>query len=197
MLGLHLIFSTYGFWPPNDPRGSGSTRVRAQHIYDAGGEATKVHTTHSVAARPHDLRLRIATKQALKYPPVRLTGLQARAVGQGFAAICRKIDLGIHACAILPDHVHVVVARHRLDDDEIIACLKRAGTRALNDAGLHPLAAFGRKSGKHPCPWGGYGWKVFLETPADMWSRIQYVETNPEKAGFRRQCWSCVVPYRG
>jgi REP element-mobilizing transposase RayT len=197
MLGLHLIFSIYGFWPPNDPRGSGSTRVRAQHIYEAGGEATKVHTTRSVAARPHDAQLRRAVKEALKYPPVVLTGLQAQAVGQGFALICRKIDLTIHACAILPDHVHVVVVRHRLDGDEIIARLKRAGTRALNEAGLHPLAAFGWTSGKHPCPWGGGGWKVFLETPGEMRGRIQYVEGNPEKAGFRRQRWSCVVPYRG
>ena len=197
MLGLHLIFSTYGFWPPNDPRGSGSTRVRAAHIYEAGGEATKVHTTQSVAGRPHDYRVRLALKGSLKYSPVRFTGLQAQSVGQGFAAICPKIGLVIHACAILPDHVHVVVARHKLDGDEIIACLKRAGTRALNDAGLHPLAAFARTSGKHPCPWGGYGWKVFLETPSEMRSRICYVEGNPLKAGFKRQRWSYVVPYLG
>jgi REP-associated tyrosine transposase len=197
MLGLHLVFSTYGFWPPNDPRGSGSTRVKAQHIYEAGGQATKVHAIHSLAAEPHDPRVRRAISSALKFPPVKLNGVQAQAVGQGFAVICRKVDLTIHACAILPDHVHVVVARHRLDGDEIIACLKRAGTRAMNEAGLHPLAAFSRATGKHPCSWGGGGWKVFLETPGEMRQRIQYVEENPGKAGFRRQHWSCVVPYRG
>jgi REP element-mobilizing transposase RayT len=178
-------------------RSARQTRVRAQHIYAAGGEATKVHTIHSVAARPHDMRVRLATKAALKYPPVRLAGLQAQAVGQGFAAICPKVDLVIHACAILPDHVPVAIAHHRLDGDEIIACLKRAGTRALNAAGLHPLAAFARASGKHPCPWGGRGWKVFLETPNEMQGRIRYIEGNPEKAGFRRQHWSFVVPYEG
>ena len=91
MLGWHLIFSTYGFWLPNDPRGSGSTRVKAQHIYEAGGDATKVQTTHSVAHRAHDTRLRKLTKQSLKYPPVRLTGVQARAVGRGIAAILPKV----------------------------------------------------------------------------------------------------------
>lgn len=195
MLGQHLIFSTYGFWPPNDPRGSGSTRVKAQHIYEAGGGTTKVHTTHSLAAKPHDLRIRRAISSALKYPPVKLSGLQAQAVGQGFAMFCRKFDLTIHACAILPDHVHVVVARHRFDGDDIIECLKRAGTRAMNEAGLHPLAAFSRFSGKHPCPWGGGGWMVFLNTAEEMRGRIRYVEMNPVKAGFRRQRWSCVVPY--
>jgi REP element-mobilizing transposase RayT len=197
MLGWHLIFSTYGFWLPNDPRGSGSTRVRTQHIYDAGGKATKVHTRHSVAARSHDRRLRLEAKRALKYPPVVLSGLQARAIGQGFAIICPKVELVIHACAILPDHVHVVVAAHPFDGDEIIACLKRAGTRAMNEAGLHPLAAYSRTSGKHPSPWGENGWKVKLETRQEMRDRIQYVERNPQQAGLKRQRWSFIVPYEG
>jgi len=197
MLGQHLIFPTYGFWPPNDPRGSGSMRVRAQHVYQAGGPATKIRTRRSVAGRSHDFRIRRAIDSSLKYPRVQFTGLQARSIGRGFADICRKVELTIHALAILPDHVHVVVAVHGFDGDEIIACLKRAGTRALNDAGLHPLAAFARASGKHPCPWGGGGWKVFLDSAEEMRSRIRYVEENPVKAGFRRQRWSCVVPYWG
>ena len=109
------------------------TRVRAQHIYDAGGAATKVHTTQSVAHRPHDVKLRRVAKESLKYPAVELTGVQARAVGRGIGAICVKIGLVVHACAILPDHVHVVAATHRFDGDELIGCLKRAGTRGMND----------------------------------------------------------------
>jgi REP element-mobilizing transposase RayT len=197
MRGMHLIFSTYGFWLPNDPRGSGSTRVRAQHIYEAGGEATKVHTTYSVANRPHDMRLRRAAKEALKYPAVESTGMQARAVGRGIAAICPKVGLVVHACAILPDHVHVVVAAHRLGGDEVIECLKRASTRGMNKEGLHPLQAFPRANGRLPSPWAGGGWKVYLDTPAEMRSRIRYVEQNPVRAGFPPQRWSFVVPYMG
>jgi len=197
MIGLHLIFSTYGFWLPNDERGSGSARVRAAHIYEAGGEATKVHTTHSVAGRPYDVRLRRLAKEALKYPPVMLTGVQARAVARGIAAVVPKINLVTHACAILPDHVHLVVSRHRFSGDEIIACLKRASTRGMNNEGLHPLAAFARRSGKHPSPWAEGGWKVFLDTHRQMHDRIQYVDDNPEKAGFKRQWWPFVVPYLG
>jgi len=197
MLGLHLIFSTYGFWLPNDPRGSGSTRVRTWHVYDAGGAATKVNTAQSVATRPHDRWLRLQAKQALKYPPVVLTGLQARAVARGFAAILPKVELVIHAAAIMPDHIHVVVARHAYDGDELIACLKRAGTRGMNEEDLHPLAAFRHANGKLPCPWGGGGWKVFLRTPGEMRDRIRYVDQNPIRAGFTRQAWSFVVPYTG
>jgi REP element-mobilizing transposase RayT len=197
MVGLHLIFSTYGFWLPNDPRGSGSTRVRTWHVYDAGGEATKVSTTRSVAARPHDRRLRLAAKQALKYPPVELTGLQARAVARGIAAILPKVELVVYACAIMPDHVHAVVAAHSFSGDQIIACLKRASTHGMNEEGLHPLASFRHTNGKLPCPWGGGAWKVFLKTPKEMRDRIRYVERNPVRAGFRLQRWSFVVPYVG
>jgi hypothetical protein len=150
--GWHLVFSVYGFWLPNDERGSGSSRVWAQHLYDVAGDATKVFTTHSVAHRPHDVKLRRAAQEALKYPAVRLTGVQARAVGRGIAAVLPKVGLVVHACAIMPDHVHVVVAALKFDGDEIIECLKRAGTRGLNAEGLHPLKDYPRANGRLPSP---------------------------------------------
>jgi len=195
MLGWHLIFSTYGFWLPNDPRGSGSSRVRAQHIYDAGGEATKVHTRKSVAHRTHDIHLSRMAKESLKYPAVQLNGIQARAVARGIGAMVPKVELVIHACSIMPDHVHVVVAAHRIDGDELIACLKRAGTRGLNSEQLNPMRAYRNADGRLPSPWGGRGWKVMLFTAEQTKSAIRYVEQNPVRAGFKRQSWSFVVPF--
>lgn len=195
MLGWHLIFSTYGFWLPNDPRGSGSTRVRARHIYEAGGEATKVDTRQSVAHQAHDVRLRRAAKDSLKYPPVELSGIQARAVARGIGAILPKVELAIHACAIMPDHVHVVTGKHRLDGDELIACLKRAGTRGLSEEGLNPMLSYPKADGRLPSPWGGRGWKVMLVGRPQVEAAIRYVEENPVRAGFRKQRWSFVVPF--
>jgi REP element-mobilizing transposase RayT len=197
MLGWHLIFSTYGFWLPNDPRGSGSTRVRAQHLYGAGGEATKVHTRQSVAHRAHDVQSRRLAKDSLKHPAIELSGIQARAVARGIAGVLPKIGLVIHACAIMPDHVHLVTANHRFDGDELIACLKRAGTRGLNDEGLNPMQAHVRDNGRLPSPWGGKGWNVILDTQEHMNSAIRYVERNPIRAGFKAQRWSFVVPFIG
>ncbi len=197
MLGWHLIFSAYGFWPPNDERGSGSSRVRAQHLYEAGGEATKVHTRRSVAGRPYDAKRQRRIKEALKHPPVQLSGVQARAVARGIAALCPKVDLTVYACAILPDHVHLVVARHHLDGDQLIAALKRAGTRGLNDEALHPMRNYARGKGKLPSPWGARGWKVMLFTIEQMRAAIRYVEQNPVRAGLKRQRWGFVVPYDG
>ena len=197
MLGWHLIFSTYGFWLPNDPRGSGSSRVRAQHLYEAGGEATKVHTRRSVAHRPHDAALRRITKESLKYPAVELNGIRARAVARGIGAVVPKVGLVVHACAIMPDHVHLVIVRHRLGGDELIACVKRAGTRGLNDERLNPMQGYPRTNGRLPSPWGGRGWTVKLYTAEEMRAAIRYVEQNPLRAGFKRQNWAFVVPFAG
>ncbi|MCG8450196.1 MAG: transposase [Pirellulales bacterium] len=195
MLGMHLTFSTYGFWPPNDPRGSGSSTVRAQHLYKVGGTATKVRIRRSVASRPHDRQLVKRIKAELKFPPVTLTGKQAQAVGRGIVTICPKINLTVHALAVLPDHVHLVVQSHHFKSDELIACLQRAATRELNLAGLHPMQEFRRTNGKLPTPWTKRGWSVFLNTLKDMQRAIRYVEQNPVRAGLPRQRWSCVKPF--
>src|SRR5947209_15408867 len=84
VLGYHVIFSAYGFWLPNDPRGSWSEFVGAWELFLAGGTATKTEETCSLAHRPHDRVKRVATKKQLKRPPVKFTGVQARAVGRGF-----------------------------------------------------------------------------------------------------------------
>ena len=72
----------------------------------------------SVAHRAHDVQLRRRAKESLKYPAVEFNGVQARAVSRGIAAIVPKVGLLIHACAIMPDHVHLVIAKHRMDGDD-------------------------------------------------------------------------------
>jgi len=195
MLARHITFSAYGFWPSNDPRGSGSSRVRAQHLYAVGGAATKVDARRSVAGREHDRQLGQRIRENLKFPPVTLTGHQARAIGRAIGTVCPKIDLVVFALAVLPNHVHLVVREHHFEPDELIACLQRAATRQLNAEDLHPFVAHRRPNGKLPTPWTQKGWTVFLDTDQEVRHAIQYVEFNPEKDGLPRQHWSCVVPF--
>ncbi|MBE3096792.1 MAG: hypothetical protein IMZ55_10790 [Acidobacteria bacterium] len=77
-LAWHLIFGAYGFWLPNDPRGSWSDFVGRWELVRFG-KATKVDVPWSLAAVEHDRRLRGETKQALKFPPVEFSGRQALA----------------------------------------------------------------------------------------------------------------------
>lgn len=194
VLGYHFIFSAYGFWLPNDPRGSWSDVVREFDL-QAFGPATKVATTRSLANRPHDVQKRIAAKRALRYQPVNFTGLQARAIARGFATALRERKYVIYALAILPDHVHLVMSRHALKIDRIAAHFKAKATSQLRDEQLHPLAQHASRSGRIPSPWARNHWCPFISSNEHMNAAIRYVEGNPIKAGLKRQSWKLVVPY--
>src|SRR5262249_27191489 len=120
--GYHVIWGTYGFWLPNDPRGSWSNFVASWELARFG------KANESFVPVEADLELwarwRSEALQALKYPAVVLSGLQARAVGQGFANGVRKSDYTIWACSILPQHVHLVIARHSYEVEKIANLLK-------------------------------------------------------------------------
>ena len=119
ILGYHVIFTAYGFWLPNDPRGSWSKFVAAWHLFRYG-PATKTNTRRSVAAKEHDRALRLQAKSALKYPPVELNGLQAQAVAMGIRELVELGKITVWACAILPDHVHLVLKRESWSAETIL-----------------------------------------------------------------------------
>lgn len=196
VLAYHVIFCTHGFWLPNDPRGSGSSEVRHDPLR-AFGDATKVTTRRSVAARPHDRKLRLAAKEAMKYPEVNFTGHQALSVIKGFAEQTAKSGFIIHACSILPQHAHMVIARHRYPIEQVVRLLRQAATLRLLADELHPFAHLRSGKGRLPSVWAQDFRKVFLFTSEEIWHRIGYVEENPRKEGKRPQKWSFVTPYRG
>ena len=195
ILATHLIFTADGFWLPNDPRGSWSEFVASWELLLAGGKATKVNTRASVAARPHDHAARMRAKQALQFPPVSFTGIQAREIGQGFSAAAAKSGYVVYACAILPEHVHMVVRRHDRDSKRIMGHLKHDASMALYRAKLHPFDGLLRPGGQAVSCWAEKGWSVYLDTPEAVHTAIAYVVRNPEKEGKPLQNWSFVKPY--
>jgi len=196
MIAFHGIFGAYGFWLPNDPRGSWSSWVGSWELYRYG-PATKTTATHSLAHYPHNRKQRLAAKQAMKYPPVSFTGEQARVVGDGFRNAIEDRGLHCYACAILPDHVHVVMAAHRLSPGQVIGDLKRLSGDALVRASCHPLQAFSAKGQRPPLCFVRRGWKVYLDTVEDVARCIKYVENNPLKEGLPKQKWSFVEAFSG
>ncbi|MCL2639999.1 MAG: transposase [Phycisphaerales bacterium] len=194
ILAHHVTFSAYGFWLPNDPRGSGSDIVRSEHLRPFG-KATKVTTRHSVAHREHDVQIRLTAKAALLFPAVHFNGLQARAIGRGFAQAVAEGRYVIHACSILPDHVHLVIALHERPIRKIVGHLKSKATRQLRTENLHPLADCHYSDGIPASPWEDHAWDVRLFTPTDVMRACRYVENNPLKEGKPRQHWAFVVPY--
>jgi REP element-mobilizing transposase RayT len=192
--GFHVIISTYGFWLPNDPRGSWSEFVRSWELLQFG-KATKVTTRHSVAAAKHNVEERLVAKKALSYPEVSLSGVQALAVANGFRAAVEEGKYQVYACSILPQHVHLVFAPHERDIRRIIGHLKARATQRLAADGLHPLDRYRQKAGAAPSPWGRKGWVVFLYSERHLIQAINYVADNPLKEGKRQQSWSFVQSY--
>lgn len=194
IVAYHVIFSTYGFWLPNDPRGSGSTAVWAKHLRRFG-PPTKVETRHSIAAMPHDRTRRLAAKAELLHPAIRLTGIQAATVAHGFAEITNRLEAKVFAVAIMPDHVHFVIARGRHRAEDWAGFYKRAASRSLREEGHHPFADQADRAGRLPSVWAAGGWKVYLHTAEEILRAIAYVEQNPVRAGLRVQHWPFVTPY--
>ena len=187
MIASHLIFGAYGHWLPNDPRGSWSDYVRNRKLL-AFGNATAVKTHESKAHVSHDVTCRLQAKNRLHYPPVQFSGLQARAVGRGFAQAVDESGYTVYACAIMPTHVHIVLENHKHSSKRITGHLKGRATQRLSSENLHPMA-------DKTSPWSIGSWAVFLDDDEAVMNAIEYVNANPVKEGLPPQNWSFVTPY--
>lgn len=187
IIAHHLTFCTYGFWLPNDPRGSWSDAVFAVALRPFG-PSTKVVTRHSRAFDPHDHRKRLAAKDSLTFSPVELNGEQALAAARGFRQVVEEIQLAVYVCAILPNHVHLVTDRHERDTVAVIRHLKTRATPQMNAGQMHPF-------GNRRSPWADGHWDVFLHNATEVRRAINYANRNPVKDGLEPQRWSFVVPF--
>jgi len=184
--GFHIICTNYGFWLPNDQRGSGSDFVRSKALLKFG-KATKVTTRRSVASKSFDPKIREIARTSLQYPPIKWTGVQARCVAHAFADELATYGGTLYAFSIMPDHFHMVIGPHRYDIRRFVARLRGAATKRLRAEKLYP--------GKIPSPWSRNPWIVYLWTDEEMLQRIKYVENNPFRAGLKPQHWSFIKPY--
>jgi REP element-mobilizing transposase RayT len=193
----HVIFGTYGFWLPNDPRGSWSDYVGKFELVHFG-KANRSLDRKDIAELSAEEQNRLEeAKRYLNYPAVHWNDHQIDAVASGFEVCLKKSNLTIWACSILPEHVHLVIARHKFDVEKIANLLKGEATKQLNRLQLHPLAVYAKAGKRPPSPWAENQWKVFLDTEESIDNAIRYVEENPIREGRSRQQWSFVSPFRG
>ena len=193
--GYHVIWGAYGFWLPNDPRGSWSDFVASWELARFGN-ATKSLERNDID-HGQWAAWRSDAVSALKFPPVVFSGLQAREVGTGFANGVRKSGYTIWASSILPEHVHLVIARHTYDVEQMCNLLKGEATKQLKKEAIHPQARFIDERGKMPSMWAEGEWKVYLDNEEAIEAAIRYVEGNPVKEGKPTQKWSFVTPFAG
>lgn len=193
VIAYHAAFSAYGFWLPNEQRGSWSTEVWAPKL-KRFGPATKTDARKSLAHRDYDHRLRAEMRGELKYPSVRFDLAQIQEIARGFSEAMKRFDIQLYACAIVWDHVHIVPARHRETVEFMARVMKSAATRQLTAEGIHPLAEYADPTGRAPTPWAEGGWERYLNSWGEIIEAVDYVNGNPRKHDLPDQHWDFVVP---
>jgi REP element-mobilizing transposase RayT len=187
VIAYHLIWTAYGCWLPNDPRGSGSQTIRSEILAELG----ELHFGRK-RVQPAGKVVREFYEQAadlLKHPLLTFDDAERRLIAEAFSAVMERERYTCYACAIMPDHVHAVVRKHKDTAEEIVDKLKEASRSRLIEAG--------RRAVTHPTWLAGHGWKVFLDHPDEVRRTIRYVQENPIKIGLPAQSWSFVKVYDG
>lgn len=92
----------------------------------------------------------------------------------------------VWGCAILSNHVHMVIRRHR---DDALAMWK-----AIAEALRFDLRGTDGIETDHPVI-AARPYKVFLHTPDEVRGRIDYVGRNPAKEGLPQQRFDFVQSY--
>jgi REP element-mobilizing transposase RayT len=187
VIAYHLVWTAYGWWLPNDPRGSGSQTIRSEILNELG----EVHFGRK-AVQPIGRVVREFYEDApeyLRHALLTFAEADRLLIAEGFAEAIEQQRYTCYACAIMPDHVHVLVRKHKDSAEEMVDHLMKASRAHLIKAG--------RRSVTHPTWIAGHGWKVFLDHPDEIRRTIRYVEQNPLKIGLAAQTWPFVQVYDG
>ena len=195
--GYHVILPMYGFWLPNDPRGSWSDFVRKWELVRFGRTTKTLERRELEELTEDELKKRDAAKQALAYSPVSIDGHQAVSISRGFGEKAKKGNYTIWACAIMPEHTHLVIARHVFKVEQMANLLKGAATSQIMKDGRHPLAKCAKPGERPPQMWAAHEWKVYLDREEAIENAISYVEENPVREGKQKQNWDFVTPFAG
>ncbi|MCP4402413.1 MAG: hypothetical protein GY801_34540 [bacterium] len=177
IIAYHTIFTTYGTWLPNDPRGSYSKTVYNDEIRTLG--QVRYGRQDPQPDRDTCRRFWNASRGTTNRRPFFINDSTRPLVACGFAQAVQILGLTVRACAIMNDHVHLLSLRNKLRIEYVTGQFKAKATRALNLT---------------ETPWTKGAWKVFIRDEETLASAARYIEMNPIKAGWEPQHWDFVTP---
>lgn len=185
VIAHHLIWTAYGWWLPNDPRGSGSKEIRQNVIADLG----ELHFGRKkIQPAGHVVReFYQEAAKVLKHALLTFDDAERNAIAAAFAEVIDKERYTCYACAIMPDHIHILIRKHKHLAEDMIENLKSHSRLRLS--------ALSHREPEHPTWTAGTGWKVFLDHPEDVWRTIKYIANNPVQIRLPTRQWSFVRPY--
>ncbi len=187
VIAHHLIWTAYGWWLPNDPRGSGSISIRNDVIAELG----ELHLGRKTI-QPAGKEVREFYQKAqpfLLHPALTFDEVARNEIAAAFAEVIVNERYTCYACAIMPDHVHILIRKHKHLAEPMIDNLKSSSRLRLSASNI--------RTRNHPTWTAGHGWKVFLDHPDEVRRTIIYIENNPLPIKLPRQSWSFVRLYDG
>src|SRR5207249_705776 len=168
VIAHHLIWTGYGWWLPNDPRGSGSKEVRNDVIADLG----RLHFGRK-RVQPTGREVRQFYEQAaevLRHPLLTFDAAAREEIARAFAQVIEEQHYTCYACAIMPDHVHILIRKHKHQAEDMGDHLKQQSRLRLCNSD--------HRTPDHPVWTGGCVWKIFLDHPDEIRRTIGYIERN-------------------
>ena len=184
IIAYHLIWTAYGYWLPNDPRGSTSKTIASDVIAQLG---TLHYGRKKVQPASREIReFQNRSRGVLKHALLKFKPSEFSIIADSLAEAIQKQNYTCYACAIMPDHIHMIFRKHKHRAEEMLENLQASTRLRLRNTGL--------RSTGHSI-WGGPGWKVFLDTPDAIRRTIRYIERNPPQWRLPSQQWPFVTKY--
>ncbi len=185
VIAYHLVWTAYGWWLPNDPRGSGSLAVLTELLAELG----EVHYGRKRVQPPaQEVREFYAhAAERLKHPLLKFDEMDRPIIADAFGEVIESEKYTCYACVVMPDHVHLLIRKHKHSAEEIAINLMQGSRIKLIEAG--------RRNVEHPVWVSGTPWNEFVDHPTDARRIIAYIERNPTKIGLPAQTYPFVTPY--
>ena len=186
VIAHHLVWTAYGWWLPNDPRGSNSEYIAGEAIAELG---ELHHGRKKIQPAGWEIRAFYGrAREVLRFPLLTFDESARNEIGAAFAAVIEAERYTCYGCVIMPDHIHLLMRKHKHTAEEMIDHFQRASRDRLIE--------FQHRTTDHPV-WGGPGWKVFLDHPDEVRRTIPYIEKNPLPLRLPKQLWPFVKEYDG
>ncbi len=184
VIGHHLMFTGYGHWLPNDPRGSLSLRVWSPEL----AELAQAHFgRRNPQPSLEELKAFYARADGLlAYPVLWFDAPQREALIDAVASVVQRERLTCWACAVLSNHVHVLVRRHRLKGDQMHARIREACVETLRERCLVPP--------DHPVL-SARACDVFKDDVLSVRTCVRYINDNFARHRLPLEVYPFVKPY--
>ncbi len=179
IIAYHTIFTTYGTWLPNDPRGSYSRKIYNDQLRAL--DTIKYGRQNPIPAKKLLRRFWTAATPHLSRPPFFIDDNSRPIIAAAFNKVIQRLDIKVPACAIMNDHIHMVVLRSKYKIEYLVNQLKGTATKALK---------------LKQTPWSRGCWKVFIADTEALQAAVDYIQTNPTCAGLPVQSWDFVTPLK-